>query len=500
MRKVAGALAVLLAVAAALVTARAQAPTQDAASAALLAKHRAYVGWQFGDGTFRTMRITGDVTNEKGEKTESFVYLSSGLVYHNRYTMLQRDNITQHTGFTGNLFWASDINGFTTPVYGDYAKYLASFTVLLQEGTTELPASFVADKMVDGNTVAIVRVTLTNGDPIDLYVDRNSGAYVQATIDPDGPYETKIHILSYRDVTPGKKMMASYRFGDGKDVHTYETFEPNVSVSDQELHPPPPAASWTFAGQDAVSISLTHYRILVDAAVNGVKGRFILDTGADAIYLDDRYADRANAPLLKGNGEAGTMLGAVKTHVRRVDTFAVGGATLHNVLVYSHDFRESDYRGLDWQGYDGLIGYDLFAGAIVKLDVYVSRMTILDPSTDLSTLHGLPLLVDLSNGTPAIPMTLNKSIAVNATLDTGSPGVVFIKPDVAKKHKLPEWNRGCGNLESLSVGPITYAGQAVCVAYFPTASDMLLGFDFLKHFDYVFDYPHGRIFMTPNKN
>jgi hypothetical protein len=61
------------------------------------------------------------------------------------------------------------------------------------------------------------------------------------------------------------------------------------------------------------------------------------------------------------------------------------------------------------------------------------------------------------------------------------------------------WARGCGNLESLAIGPITYAGQEACLWGFP--SDFaLLGFDFLKHFDYVFDYPHGRMFMTPNKN
>ncbi len=29
---------------------------------------------------------------------------------------------------------------------------------------------------------------------------------------------------------------------------------------------------------------------------------------------------------------------------------------------------------------------------------------------------------------------------------------------------------------------------------------MLLGFDFFKRFDFVFDYPHGRIFLTPNRN
>lgn len=499
LRGLAGSLAILVAASATLVAARADAPTQDAQAAALLAKHRAFVGWQFGDGTFTSMRVTGNVTDEKGNVTSTFVMLSKGLVYRNSYTAVELANLTTQAGFTGNLFWHADINGFTTPVYGGYAKYLASFTVLQQEGTTELPASFRGEKTVDGKAVDVVRVTLANGDPIDCYIDPQTGAYVQATIDPDGSYETTIHVLSYRQAAPGKKMIAAYRIGNSNDSFNYSAFEPNLTVSSDDLHPPLPTASWTFGSQTAFPITLTRNRFLVDVAINGVQGRFILDTGATAIVLDDQFADRVKVPVLKGSGEAATMYGRVKTHARRVDTLGFGNSTLHNVVVYSEDFRNHDFRGLDRQGYDGLVGFDFFAGAIVKLDVYDSKITLLDPSADLSGVGGLGLLVDLSEGVPAIPMTLNKTIEVNALLDTGNPGVVFMSLNLARKHRLSIWTRGCGNLESLTIGPITYAGQEVCLFGFPS-NYMLLGFDFLKHFDYVFDYPQGRMFMTPNKN
>jgi Aspartyl protease len=489
------------AIAAVTATASARSATalsQDPQAQALLAKHRAYVGWQFGDGTFESMRISGNVTNADGRKTQRFVLLSRGLLYNNVYTELNRGNITSHTGFTGNLFWQSDINGFTTPIYGDRAKFLASFTLLQQEGTTELPASFIENKMIDGKPAGVVRLTLNNGDAIDLAVDPQTGAYVLATIDPGGAYETTYHILSYRDVLPGKKMMAAYRIDEGNAVHTYVKVEPNVAISDADLHPPAPTASWTFGSQDPLPITLTRSRILIDATVNGVKGRFILDTGATAIVLDEAFADRAKVETLKGESEATTMYGVVSTRVRRVESIGVGDSTLHNVLVFSEDFRSHDYRGLDWRGYDGLIGYDLFAGAIVKLDVYGSKITLLDPSTDLSGTRGLPLVVDLSQGIPAIPMTLNKTIAVNAFLDTGNPGVVFYGPDLLRKRHLKIFS-GCGNIETLAIGPITYAGQEACEWGF-AANNMLLGYDFLKHFDFVFDYPHGRMYMEPNKN
>jgi predicted aspartyl protease len=470
----------------------------DAQAQALLAKHREYVGWQFGDGTFRSMRISGTVTGADGEKIEAFVTLSKGLAYRTSTTLIHDGGIVEQSGFTGNLFWHSDLNGFTTPIFGDYAKFLASATVLQLEGTTELPASFVETKTIDGKAVDVVRVTLTNGDPIDLAIDPQSGAYVQATIDPEGAYETTYHIVSYRDALPGKKVIGSFRIDEEKSIRSLVSVEPNGAVTDQDLHPPAPSASWTYGDSEPAPITLTRHRILVDATVNGVKGRFILDTGANAIVLDETFADRAKAPAFEGHSQASTMRGPVQTRVRRTDTIAFGSATLHNALVFSEDFRAHDFFGLDRAEYAGLIGYDLFADAVVKLDVYGSKMTILDPSTDLSETRGIALLVDLSQGVPAIPMTLNKTIAVNAFLDTGNPGIIFFGPELVKKRHLKIF-AGCGNIDSLTIGPITYAGQAACEWGF-AANDMLLGFDFLKHFDYVFDYPHGRMFMTPNKN
>lgn len=482
-----------------LLPARAGIPAQDAKAATLLAKHRAYVGWQLGDGTFSSMRISGRVTDDKGKNKQTFVILSKGVVYNNTYTLLDNAGAIVHTGYTGNLFWQADVNGFPAPIYGDYAKFLASLTMVQQEGTPELPATFVGNKTVDGKTVGVVRVTLNNADAIDCYIDPQTGAYVQATVDPGGSYETTFHILSYTDVLPGKKMIGSYRIDDDKSTRRFEKFEPNVAVSDEDLHPPAASAAWTFGDQSPVPITLTHDRILVDATVNGVKGRFILDTGADAIYLDDRFADRVGAPVKKTETEAETMYGSVKTQLRSVNSIQVGNATLRNALAYSEDFHDGDYRGLDLHGYDGLIGYDLFAGAIVKLDVYASKMAVLDPATDLSGQRGLPMLLDLSTRIPAVPITLNKSIAVNAMLDTGNPGIVFMSDDIAKKHHLPVATLGCTGFDSLAVGPITYTNQEVCVGGV-FSGYMLLGFDFLKHFDYVFDYPHGRMFMTPNKN
>ncbi len=83
----------------------AQAPDEDATAAARLAKHRAYVGWQLGDGTFSTLRIRGHVTDEKGMRTQDFVIASRGPIYSEAHTMLAIGNTIERGGYTGNIFW-----------------------------------------------------------------------------------------------------------------------------------------------------------------------------------------------------------------------------------------------------------------------------------------------------------------------------------------------------------------------------------------------------------
>ncbi|MBV8153385.1 MAG: hypothetical protein JOY98_03140 [Candidatus Eremiobacteraeota bacterium] len=113
-------------------------------------------------------------------------------------------------------------------------------------------------------------------------------------------------------------------------------------------------------------------------------------------------------------------------------------------------------------------------------------------ATDLSSLKTLPVYVDLTDGELTVPMTLNDSMTVNAVLDSGNPGSVLFSYDLVKKHH-------AFDPQTLTLGPIHYqigGWESCCMA----ANYALLGFDFLKHFDYVFDYPHGRMFLTPNKN
>jgi hypothetical protein len=396
----------------------------DDEAQALLAKHRAFAGWQLGDGTFKTLRLERDSVNAKGVVTERSLERRIGLLYRDTNTFLKRANTTDESGFTGNVFWRADMNGFTNPIYGGLAKYRLSATALLNEGLPSAGATVTGHSTEDGKAVGTVHVLVPQADAIDVSIDPATGAIVKAVIDPGGDYETTLHILSYVEPLPGKKFVGSIRIGSDSSVFNYTNIEPNADIAAADLHPPAPTASWTFANPKPFPISVTPTRIIVHARVNGTDGTFILDTGAgEGIILNQPFAEKVGAVPLHVHDQTLTLYDPTPIDLRRADKIELGGNTLTNAIVESVDFNNAfadrNYRGLDGKNYDGLIGYGLFAGAIVRLDPVAQTMAIDDPASfDASGERGLPLLVDITDGTPAVPMTINDSIPVTAYFDS----------------------------------------------------------------------------------
>jgi Aspartyl protease len=488
----------------------------DDAAQALLAKHRAFVGWHLGDDTFKTLWLEEKYVTDKGAVTELVVERRVGMLYRNTYTYPKRANTTGESGFTGNVFWQSDINGFTTPVYGDLPKYRLSATALLNEGLPSDGATVIRSAAEDGKPVEVVRVLMPQADAVDLSIDPATGAVVKAVVDPGGDYETTYHILSYAEPIPTKKVIGSLRIGDAKGAYTLTKIEPNVIVSDTDLHPPAPTATWAFSDPKPFPITLTPIRIIVWATVNGVKGKFILDTGAsEGIILNKSFADKVGASPLHVGGQTMTLYDPTPIELRRAKTIEMGGNTLSNAIVQAVDFNNTfadrDYRGLDAENYAGLIGYGLFAGAIVRMDLGTSTMAIEDPASfDSSAEKGLLLLIDITDGTPAVPMTIDGSIPVKAYFDSGDPDEVIFGPDLIFKYHLAMGTKAegavagygmiaCGTLNRLTLGPIVYAGVDACERNTDVLSgrNILVGLDFLRHFNMTFDYPHGRLFLHP---
>lgn len=492
----------------------------DAAS--LLAKHRTFVGWQFGDGSLSSLKLTGHSTHKKDGVDATATTMTEerlGTAWR-RDTHNVAKNVDSSGGFTGRIYWVTNANGFIRPELGDLQKYAVARDLIFNEATTGFAGVDRGSKTIDGAVYDIVRVTPDVSFPIDLYIDPATGAYKQAVIDPDGTYETTLNIDGYAEAAPGKKLISQWRYDDSlDDRYRYDKIAANAAVVPADLHPPAQTAQWTFASDKPFPIQFrdddtTHeHTIYIDAIVNGVKGHFVMDTGSSDIFFTQSFADRAHLKTID-NALAGGIGGTVKTRVQRADTIRFGDNVLSNVIVSS--------AKIPFEHFDGLIGFDLFAGAIVNVDLDLQQMTLYDPkSYQADQKTGFVLTVDLSREVPMIPMKVDGGTEVNAMLDSGDAGNIDISSALTTRYGVRmlvdssligyfQGHQGfvgvggieedrCGRLGSVSVGPIVYSEAPACESPSFGGKEILVGFDFLKNFNMIFNYPQAQLILIPRK-
>ncbi len=489
-------------------------PARAGDAASDLAAHRAYTGWSYGDGSIATLAYTDTATRDKDASIVSTSrILRIGAVYR-QDTTETKSTFTIHQGFTGNVFWSTNQNGMTVPIIGDQAKEELATDLFVADALASLPWVARGTQDVNGTPTDVYRVTQANAFPVDLYVDPATGAYKRAVIDPGGEYELGITILGYSDVSPGKKIVAKFKYDGSAVTYTNSAFKVNGIIADSALHPPAQTAVWKFGTPAAIPLEVTAFRLKVHASINGVPGTFILDTGADGIFLSSGFAARAKLKDL-GTAMAQGIAGSLTTHTARADTVTIGDNTLNNVLL--------TYGGKGGDS-DGLIGYDLFGAAVVTLDISNGTIEVADPSTvDITTIPGVHVVADLSSGQPSVPMKVNGGATISTILDTGAPINVLIASHFLYDHKIPmlvdntlegyfqslQVGAGvsgayeieqCGSLDTLTLGPIIYQSPRTCKSGSFSGNNGLVGLEFLKQFaKIVLDYPQSTIVFVPKQ-
>jgi Aspartyl protease len=479
---------------------------------ALMAKHAAYAGWHAGDGVVKTLRATGEVTRD-GKQRASLTSLRYGAAFRN--TSTNPDGLQNASGFTGAVSWTSNENGFTVRPVGEVVRYQFDRDALFGETTTTaaFTPSVRRTEKVDGVDCTVVRLTSQVGFPIDVYVDPATGQYRRAVIDPDGKYEDVINGMQYTEAG-GKRFLSAWHHRDSKTRYVYTKIEPNAEIAPDDLRPPKQTATWTFGDAPAQIeyLDQPYPRIFLDVTVNGRKGKFMFDTGADGIVVLDSFARAAGAKRVSSFDISGIGGGTVNANVFRVDTIAVGSSTLHDVIISSGLDEES------WKpdGIVGIIGFDLLAATVADLSLDGKTLRLMDPAKVAPDERaGMVVHADLSDHHIRVPMRVDDRVDVIATLDTGNPADVLLSEDLIRREKLTFLTKYygfvsgvgggtevhyCGKLKSLSMGPVRYELPAACDSPSLDHNEILVGLDFMRAFNYVFDYPDGIVVMIPRKN
>jgi hypothetical protein len=485
-------------------------PARADDAAALIAKHAAYVGWHAGDGVVKTLRETGELTRD-GKPLGQTTALRFGMAFRDTY--VSNAGIHYDEGFTGSISWTSNENGFTVRSIGEAVRELYDRDALFGETTTTaaFTPSILRTQKIDGVDCTVVRLVSQVGFPLDVYVDPATGAYRRAVIDPDGKYEDSVDGLAYTEVG-GKRFISAWHHGDSKVRYAYTKIEPDATITPDDLRPPKQTASWTF-GEAPATIEYVDQpspRIYVDLVVNGVKGKFIVDTGAGGTAVLDSFARRVGADRFGALSISG-IGGSVNANLFHLATIGVGGSTLHDVIV-SSGLDEQDFSK---EGAVGIIGFDLLAGVIADLNFDAKTLRLMNPAEVApDEKAGIVVHVDLSDYHIRTPMRIDDRIDVIATLDSGNPADVLFSQDLIDRSHLtfvPKYRayvagvggteyESCGKLQSLSLGPVRYQAPAACSSPSFARNDILVGLDFMHAFNYVFDYPDGIVVMIPRKN
>jgi hypothetical protein len=436
-----------------------------------------------------------------------------GLLYHD---VDRGQGVSTEAGFDGHAYWTANENRYSVTTLEDAARRAITANAVEAGAFDAAAAQARPPQTVDGVQADVVRVTPPGGIPADLAVDRATGAYVQITYAPDEPYRRSVvHVLGYTEIAPGVRVPSAYRYGRSftmKLVHG--AVRP---VSDAELQRPSPSAVWRFGNGDPVRISVDRgtyggRAVMLHASINGKPGTFLLDSGAGQVLLYRPYADRLGLTMLGATSYSGVNGGFRGARFARADTITIGDNVLSNVVL-AVSARDPDDRS----PIDGILGYDVLAGALVHVDLVKETIELADPSQAMATVPkgGFAFPVNLADGTPEVNVKV-AGVDTRATFDSGNDFFAVFSDYLTKTGRVVGLVEGamffggvdgvatepssCYNLREIAIGPYRYQNATTCFGSERVfgRDGGLIGFDFLRHFDWTFDYSRAHLILSPN--
>jgi predicted aspartyl protease len=263
--------------------------------------------------------------------------------------------------------------------------------------------------------------------------------------------------------------------------------------------------------------------IIVDAQVNGRKGRFILDTGSGAATIVPGFAQGLDLQIRGAPVEAsGAGQGTTRIRMGEAAKVQVGAITLERmpVLVMTNDpFKPT---GQPWSG---ALGYDVFRRRAVSIDYTASTLTFHAPDTYRPPLDSIVLPIDLSMRIPIVtvdvkPRRGSKPVKAKLVLDTGTSNfVALFSRDFASRHGMdsisPRRTLALGSgsaglsigdvmrIAELNVGGFVLANPVAGVPADKTGffvsgvADGTIGQGLFKRGRLTVDYPNNRIVFEP---
>jgi len=273
----------------------------------------------------------------------------------------------------------------------------------------------------------------------------------------------------------------------------------------------------------ALPVNVVRSMLLVPVEVNKAHLTFVLDSGGGSGYLlDAATAKRLQVQLRGEQVTRGAVNDRIPLRLAQDLEIAFGGRRLAHQTAGVTDFgAASVYLGTQ---VDGMLGAQVFSDAIVEIDYCRGRILLRDSGTGYFPADAEAVPITMVAGHFAVYATLDfagaQHLAGMLLLDTGAgPTEVAVTREAALRERLFRRNLTAVELPSLGgkfrarilaadrlhVGDVVlehvqvYASENEAGGFAGGEYLGVLGGEFFRRFVTIFDVPHNRLILLPNR-
>lgn len=251
-------------------------------------------------------------------------------------------------------------------------------------------------------------------------------------------------------------------------------------------------------------------RLLIAAKVNGHDVEALLDSAAEASFLDSEVAKKiglagAGSVGAKGSGEKNFTVPLAKGV-----TLSAAGITMRDQTIAVSSLADVGKRLLG-HPLDMILGREIFDAARLRIDIGRRQIEVLDDRTEP---RGTRFQTKTVNGIEVFPLRVEGEEAL-AALDIGNGSGVLVGAPYAKRRGFLTDGRavtqakggGLGGetqrrviaLKSLEVAGVTLKDVAGSIDEGDSATDLNVGISVLEHFVITTDFRVHALWLDPVK-
>jgi len=239
-------------------------------------------------------------------------------------------------------------------------------------------------------------------------------------------------------------------------------------------------------------------------------GWWHFDSGADGMMIDETIADRLGMPVIARTRTVGADGKPREGTIRRGKSFQLGPLIIRDPVYFATDLSAA--TAPPGEKRSGLIGYDVFARAVIEYAKAGAEIAVCDPARYRSAARWQEM--GFLDQTAAVETRLEGGRTGLFQIDTGFAGSVDFFKDFTERTRLLEGratqeqrSQGAGGAFTMRVGRIAWielggrrfrneeAGFRMNTVREGAAG--VIGRGLMRDLAPVFDYPHRRIAFLP---